>query len=203
MHVREDPHFGIGESAAESAGGVEIEWNGDRRFDDKIAVALASKVENASLAGEESSFGRGNNRCETGVAPGFDALVGERSFIGSATPRSRTRTIFRSARGRLATSTATTALATAFGRAGGRHSDVGERVKETGINCQPLAFDDERISGDGNILASDGKNHATCDDDGGVFHHRSRNGDNFCSANCEVLRLAALRGGEGRPRERG
>ena len=35
---------------------------------------------------------------------------------------------------------------------------------------------------------------AARDDYGGVFHYRPRYGNNLCSANGEILRLAALRG---------
>src|SRR5262249_47131530 len=162
------------------------------------------QVENSSLSGKESALGSGDDRGETSVAPGLYAFVGERSFVCGAAPGSRPWTIFGSVRGRLtATTTPSTALAATFGCSSKRNSDISERVKETWVNGQAFAFDNVCVRGNGHILATNSENHATRDNDGRVIQNRPRNGNNFCSTDGEILRLATLRSGARRPCDQG
>src|SRR5205814_5576928 len=58
MDIRKHAHLGIGKTAAEPAGGIQRNWNGDRSFDNEISVAFTGEIEDGSLAREETALGR-------------------------------------------------------------------------------------------------------------------------------------------------
>ena len=192
-HVGERTHERAGE-AGEIANRLQGNGNGNGRFHHHVAIALAAEIQQCGLPGEHSAFWCRNNTSEPCGAPGIYALLAEAGFTGSAAPGCRSRTIFRAARdGRVRTSFT-------GGYGSRRNADVGKGIDEAGIDDEAFAFDDPSFVGNGGVLA-DGFDHAARDDDRGIFQAGSGDGYDRGSANGEILRFAALRGGARRPEQ--
>ena len=198
MLVAKYAHQRIRKPAAKSAERLDGNRNRDRSFYHQIAGAFTGKIQDGSLTGKKSSFGRRNDGRESRISPGFDTFVGKANFIGRTAPRGGVGTIFGTVRDFGRPSRCTFCRRRRSGR---RNSYVGKRVNQARIDGESLAFDDPRVGGNRRVLC-DSHNHAACYHDGGVVDCGAGDRHHSRATDREVLRLATLGKRGGRSDER-
>src|SRR5262249_24957534 len=142
-------------AATKSAGKLQADGNGHRRLHDKIAVALAGKIEHRRLTREKAALRCGYNRSAPAVAPGLDAFVEETRFVRCAAPGRRSRAVFRPAGCYTWDDCAAAAWRWRLGWSSRSrwNPDVCERVEESGIHRESFAVDDPGILRHSDIFA--------------------------------------------------